>query len=218
MYNTIDEIENPLSYFKTQEILNPIPKKVYEIFSDNSIKYIVPELSENQYKFLDWNYISSLELHPYEYDKYLKYLNWDIVSEHISYELAYKYEDLVNWNVLLKFKQVPVQDLIINGIQFDWDIVFTYQKLCNSFLESYIHFINDTSRWNLISQYQILDYTFIIKYINKLTWYNIINYQNLSKEFIIKHLNEINYELLCFLDDKFSDEEIELFKTIKSKI
>src|SRR5690606_2664399 len=180
--------------------------------------YIVPILNVNQYKFLNWEYISSIELHPDEYHIYEAYLNWDIVSEHVSYELALQYKHLVNWDLVIKNYKVDIQDMECNEIKFDFTTVIKTQELSESFIDLNIHRIQKSNYWDLLSQYQTLSESFIKKHIDKFKWSNIIYFQkHLSKDFIIQNISNIEYGFLCFLDDIFTDDEIEYFKKLKKQ-
>ena len=85
-----------------------------------------------------------------------------------------------------------------------WDIISTFQKLSEEFIERHFKELNYYS----ISEYQKLSEEFIEKYSKKLSWYSISKFQHLSEEFVERHSDKVNWHFISKFQ-KLSDDFIE---------
>ena len=146
-------------------------------------------------------------------------LNYFISKQpYFSEEFINKYEDKLDWNILIYNK--ILKDYQINNILNKLDFYKIQYLLDNHKFNTDLRYeifykINDlivndnnidkyieNSYWKCLSKSQILSEEFIENNSEKLDWTNISKHQNLTEKFIIKFSNKIKFNILLNVNSK----------------
>lgn len=170
----------------------------------------IPDVSPEQYMFLNWEYISGLDLTSTQLAKYADWLVWDAVSRHISLHDALKFSNRVNWEVVLAHTQVPYK--ILRTLNVPWRTVLCTQLLTDEQLETRFVplFEGNADGWKLLSRWQRPSEGFIDKYADKLDWEIMCCIHKLSFELALRHVDKIYLADLEWFGGYSNEQYVEL--------
>lgn len=177
-------IENPRTLVRSKSFADPVST--------------VGSLLKADPRFVNWSYVSTLKLSVSEYAEFKDYLDWDIVSAHISFDVARLFKNRINWNVLLASTKVKFSDLQIWEIQYDidydWEVLLKHQDVSETVLSLCL---DDIERalpmcWDILTQFRKLSERFIQAHADKVNWDNVCFFQSVSFEFLCKNVGRLN--------------------------
>lgn len=118
------------------------------------------------------NIISNQQVDDDFLHNYKKYLNWKTVCRH---------QDLSKNIIFIYFNKFEIRDLLI------------FQNVPKEILEDNIHLMD----MEMVSEYQILDESFIEKFENKINFKKIGENNQFSDKFILKYKHKLDIKLFC---------------------
>lgn len=125
----------------------------------------------------------------------LRPLSENTLSKLIS-DNADKFIDSGVYNDILRVNKDSLSESFLSLYfdKFSYFTLFEKQKVSETFiLKHHKVFKQFSSLWQIISHYQNLSESFIIKYRRKLDWFYISRFQNLSETFILKYHKFIDF-------------------------
>lgn len=190
-------IDNQRPIFNDTPIYNYSQKEIKKIFKgDYSLEFI-----QNVHKC------------------YTHHLDWDHISNDISYLLKHQhllehffkdFYDRISWDILLYENNVPDQFLYPYTEYINWSRMLKDYKIKFD-LPTYLLLINEKRiSWIEVSKYAPLTTEFIDKYANKLCWISLCKFQDLEICLVDKYKHRIDW--LHFSEyQKLTEEKIKLY-------
>lgn len=177
-------IENPRRLVRSKSFADPVST--------------VGSLLKTDPRFVNWSYVSTLKLSVSEYAEFKDYLDWDIVSTHISFDVARLFKNRINWNLFLSSTKVDFNDLfdwsIFSDCDYDWEVFLKHQDFSQTYLNMYLDEIEPAIPmcWDFLTQFVKLSERFIQTHADKVNWDNVCFFQSVSFEFLCKNVDRLN--------------------------
>lgn len=195
MYTSLSELDNVLDYFaELSGAVTDTPTEPHSAAQSTSATDM-PAIEPHQYRFIDWKYVSSLQLSREQYTKYAEHLVWDIASQHVPEDIAISNKHRVNWSVYVEFHpDVDVARLVDAQVAIPWPSVCLHAKLGKDAIAKYLPIMEGACPgiWYYLSRFQKLDETFIGENASKFDWVDGPYFQNLSPTFLEKYIDWID--------------------------
>lgn len=144
---------------------------------------------------LDWTYISRYQiLSEWFIDSFQDRINWNCISsnQELIEWFIHRHRNDVNWHYISQYQRLSIEFIIGHTNFVNWKYITQYQQSISNLIDSFptndnslLNDIKDKLDWDWISQYKILNRSFVIKYCDYLNWNKICKYQNLDDSLIL---------------------------------
>lgn len=156
---------------------------------DNLLETKIPDVHTSQYRFLNWAEISKEPLTSEQYFKYAAHLDWDLVSHHISVEMALIFHHKINWDIFIRTHPVGLATLnSLNIPAASWSLaaIIEHQPLSAAELDNLLFECDGATTaamLDIAARTQTLDELFMLKHEQYLDWEVVYMHQALSRDF-----------------------------------
>lgn len=158
----------------------------------------IPDVHASQYRFLNWAEISKEPLTSEQYFKYAAHLDWDLVSQHISAEMALIFHHKINWDVFIRTHPVGLAVLSrLNIPAASWSLaaIVEHQPLTAAELDNLLFECDAATiaaMLDIAARTQTLDELFMLKHEQLLDWEVVFMHQALSRDFYNRNKHRVS--------------------------